>query len=267
MNRTRWYEIAARTGYVAKGVVYGLVGGLAVASAVGASGSVGGSQNAVRTIGQQSYGMILLALTGVGLFAYAAWRMVQAWADPEGADEDDFGYLQRAGYGISSIAHAALGVAAFQMAFGSGGSSGGGGGSKASYLRDVMQIETVGSALVVGIGLAVLGLALRQLYKAFTGDFLKRLKTGEMSGRLRTAAKTIGRAGLGARGVVFLIIGGALVHAGITTDASEYVGVGGALRSVAEQPFGAVLLVLVAGGLASYGVHQLVLAKYRRVPA
>ena len=116
-----WLEPAARAGYVAKGIIYALIGGLAIAQVVESAGSIGGGRNAVQTIGQQPFGQILLVIIGVGLFAYALWRAVQAIFDPEDAQSDTGGTLKRIGYGASGAVHAMLGVAAFQMALGSGG--------------------------------------------------------------------------------------------------------------------------------------------------
>jgi len=265
IRNTSWVEKAARMGYAAKGVVYALIGGLAVATVIGGAGDgeVGGGQNAVQTIGQQSYGQILLALTAIGLFGYALWRFVQAYYDPENAQSDKAGALKRIGYVASGVVHVMLGVAAIQMATGSGGGSGG----KTTYIRELMLVDTVGPILTMAVGAFIIGFALYQFYKAATASFVSELKTHEMSRTAQTWVVRIARTGLAARAVVFSIIGVAVVRAAMNTNPSQVKGVGGALREVATQPFGAILLVLVAGGLAAYGAYQVTLAKYRKIPA
>lgn len=261
--RNPWVEKAARAGFAAKGVIYALVGGLAIASVVSASGSVGGGQNAVRTIGQQSFGQVLLVLIGIGLFCYALWRFIQAYFDPENAQADKGGTLKRVGYVASGAVHALLGVAAFQMAFGSGGQTGG----QQTYLAKLIAVDTIGPILAVAAGIFILGFALYQLYKAATVSFTDELKTGEMPGNTQKWVIRVARFGLAARGVVFILIGVGVTKAGLSANAAQAKGLGEALREIGSQPFGATLLVLTAAGLAAYGAYQMVLAKYRRIPA
>ena len=258
-----WLEPAARAGYVAKGIIYALIGGLAIAQVVESAGSIGGGRNAVQTIGQQPFGQILLVIIGVGLFAYALWRAVQAIFDPEDAQSDTGGTLKRIGYGASGAVHAMLGVAAFQMALGSGG----GGSSKKTYLAELLAIDTIGPVLVIGLGLFVIGFAVYQLYKAATLKFQEELKTGAMSRSLRKWVPKLGRFALASRGVVFAIVGVFLVKAGLDSNPGEFEGVGGALREIGSESFGSILLVLVATGLAAYGAFQVVMARYRKIPA
>ena len=71
--------------------------------------------------------------------------------------------------------------------------------------------------------------------------------------------------GLAARGVVFGIIGVFLVQAGLSRNAEEAGSTGDALGAIGSGPFGQWTLAIVAIGLASYGVYQLVKARYRRI--
>ncbi len=260
---SRWLELLARAGYATKGVVYGLVGGLAVASVVAASGSVGGAENAVHTVGRAPFGQALLVLLGVGLFGYALWRFVAAYFDPENVDREKLGTLKRIGYVISGAIHVGLGVVAFQLASGAGGGGGGGG---TTLLREAITLDTIGPALGVIGGLVTLGFAAYQIKKGVTADFTDKLRTHTMSRGARRAVITIARVGLIARGVVFAIIGMGVMRASIYQNPSEVQGVGGALRDLGTEPFGAVLLVVVAAGLAAYGAYQVAMSRYRRLP-
>jgi hypothetical protein len=265
MNQTPdWLEKLARVGYLTKGVVYAIIGVLAVMTAVGAGGGTGGSQNAIQMIGQQPFGQALLIITAVGLFGYAAWRIVQSITDPENEGTDKKGIAKRIGYFVSGAAHALLGVTAVQMVTGSGG---GGGSSKQTWVAKLMAIDTVGPILVGALGAIIVGVGIYQVAKAYKVEFAKKLKTHEMSQREQDVAIKVGRAGLTARGIVFAIIGGYLVKAAITHDPSKMKTLGEALAEIGSQTYGAVLLGLVAAGLVAYAVHQMVFAKYRRIPA
>ena len=253
----------ARTGYATKGFLYFLLGALSVQAAVGV-GAPKGSKETIEELGQQPFGTVMLTLTAIGLGAYALWRAVQAALDPENVGNDAKGIAKRIGYGASAAAHVSLCVATVQLAIGAGGE--GGGDKKVSYVAEMMT-STVGQVVVGVIGLVLIGFGLQQLKKAKTTEFSKTLDLSDMGARGRKVAIWTGRLGLAARGVVFPIMGVFLVRAALTTDASKVRGVQGALREVSQSTFGDAMLLVVAIGLAAYGIFQLVQARYRRIPA
>src|SRR5678815_3198795 len=64
--------LLARAGYVAKGVVYVLVGGLALRAAVGWGGRTTGSRGALRSLLDQPYGLAILAVIAIDLRTHDA---------------------------------------------------------------------------------------------------------------------------------------------------------------------------------------------------
>lgn len=260
-----WVDPAARAGYLTKGVLYVLIGVLALLTALGApgEGQIGGPREAVTTIGEQPFGKVLLTLVGIGLFAYAAWRLVQAILDPEGSARDGARALvKRVGWALSGVIHGSLGVAALQMAMGERASAGGG---AQSWIGEVLAMPG-GEAIVVIAGAAVVLFSLYEIYRAWTTDFTRQLQITRMSPSERRWAIRAGRLGLFARGVVFLIVGAGIIQAALGARPGAAGGVGGALREIARQPSGAALLTIVALGLLAYGVFQVVEARYRRIP-
>lgn len=262
-SASKGVEYVARIGYATKAVVYALVGALAFLTAIGQGGSVGGSQNAVETIGQQSYGQVLLFVTALGLFAYAAWRLVQASFDPEHKGSDKEGVVKRLGYAGSGLVYGGLAVSTIQMAIGSSSS----GGGRETWIRKIMSVDTVGPILIGVAALVVLGVGLFQFYKAYTAKFVDKLKSGEMSSSERTWVERLGRLGLSARGVVFLIIGGYAMKGAIAANSGSIKTTGEALAEIASQPQGAILLGLTALGFVAYAIYQAALARYRKIPA
>jgi hypothetical protein len=71
------------------------------------------------------------------------------------------------------------------------------------------------------------------------------------------------RVGIGARGVVFAVIGAFLTRAGFAHNADKAADTGEALTAIGQQPFGRWLLGAVAVGLIAYGVYEVVQARYR----
>lgn len=128
-----------------------------------------------------------------------------------------------------------------------------------------MMHAPYGRWLVAGAGLAVIGSAVYQFYKAYAVVFEEELRLARMSARERRWARRILRAGLAARGVTFGLIGWFLVRAALHVDPGEARGMAGALGILARQAQGPWLLGAVALGLTAYGLLSLVDARYRRI--
>lgn len=264
-----WIVFLARMGYGAKGVVYALVGVLAVLAAFGRGGQVDGSKSALATLIDEPGGQVLLFVIAVGLAGYALWCFVRAFADPEHEGTDAKGIGKRAISVLKGLIHLALVLAVLQMVFGwgsSGGGSGGGGeGNQAQDWTARVMSWPAGRWLVIIAGIAIAIYGLQQLYKAWTTDLDDQLDLSDMDSSGRQWTIRFARFGMGARGVVFVIIGGFLTIAGIRTDPQKSKGFGEAMRYVQEQPYGPWLLAVVALGLIAYGFYELVRARYRRI--
>lgn len=258
-----WVERMARLGYGAKGVVYIVIGLLAVEAAFTGGGKTTNSQGALTTIFQEPFGQFLLAIVGVGLAGYALWRFVEAGLDLEDKGRDAKGIATRVGYVCSGGAYAVLAFTAFQLITGSAHRSNGTTGTQDWTAR--LLSMPFGQVLVGLIGLVVIGLGFGQFVKGYKADFDKRLKLNEIPATFRSWAVLSGRWGYMARGIVFTILGGFLVEAALHSNPQQAKGIGSALDLLAEQPYGPLLLGVVAIGLASYGLFMLVEARYRRI--
>jgi hypothetical protein len=256
-----WIERLARAGYVAYGVVYLLVGVLAMQAAFGGAAEAAGQQGALRSILVAPLGRVLLCIIALGLLSYTAWRLYQGVMDPEDAGGDLKGIAKRLDYVINGLFHGALAFYAGQLAFGSGG---GGGGSPDDWTASLMS-QPFGSWLVVVAGLGIVGAGLYQFYKAYKADFREKLKTGVMSLREKRWTTHAGRLGYAARGVVFGVIGVFLIQASLQADPDEARGLGGALQTLAHRPLGPYIIGAVALGFVAYGVFMFIMARYRRI--
>jgi hypothetical protein len=258
-----WVEKLARFGYAAKGVVYTVIGILALRLALGQGGEATGPEGALSTIGQQPFGRTLLAIMAAGLLAYALWRFVQAAVDPEHKGKDAKGLAQRAGYVASGLTYGALGLLAGRMALGQVG--GGSGGQSQEDWTARLLAQPFGVWLVALVGLVVIGIGLYQFYYGISGKFRKELKLHEMSRTEVTWATRAGKLGYPARGVVYAMTGGFFMLAALRANPEEAGGFGQALAELARQPYGPWLLGLVALGVFCYGIYSFVQAKYRRI--
>ena len=248
----------ARAGLVARGVVYAVIGVLALKLAFGDGGKATNQQGALKTIAHGSFGKTLLVLMAIGLAGYAIWRLTRA-AVGHGAEQRDDA-SDRVAALASGIAYAILCVTAIKILSGSSTGS----GTPKHATGGVLGWS--GGTVIVGIAGAVLiGVAGYQLYKGLAQKFLDDAKTGEMNEGTKKAYTALGVAGHCARAVVFALIGYGLIKAAVDYNPKKAVGLDGALRNLAHASYGPVLLGIVAAGLVMFAAYSLADARYRKV--
>ena len=191
------------------------------------------------------------------------WRFVQAFEDTEDRGSDWKGYFIRSLYAIVGVIYGSLIFFAVKLFFDLEDSKGG--NSAAEDWTATLLAQPFGQILVGLIGLGIVGFALFQFYEAFTTKFRKKLKTSEMSESLEKIVVRIAQIGLSARGVVFLLIGIFLTKAAIEFEPETAEGIRGALQTLGDQPYGWILLSVVAVGLMIYGLYMFIFAKYRKI--
>lgn len=259
-----WLEKLARIGYAAKGIVYIIIGLLAVQTAltVGAKTNSTDTEGALHTIAQQPFGKFLLAIVAVGLVSYALWRLIQAIKDPDNKGSDAKGLASRAGYLFSGLAYGALAAEAALLVMGSGGS--GGGKSKSDWTALVLQ-QPFGRWLVATAGAITIGIGFYRIYRAYKIKFRKQLDLTALDYSQKKWVIGISRLGIAARGFVFTMIGFFLIQAARRYDPNQARGLDGALQVLAQQPFGKIALGIVALGLVAYGAYMWIQARYRLI--
>lgn len=260
-----WIEALGRFGHAAIGLVYAIIGILAAQAALGRGGGTTDSQGALAWLVQRPHGHALLVALAVGLAGYAAWRAVEAILDTDSKGSDPKGLATRLAYAGFGATYAILALSALRLGLDRADGDAGGGDATARDWTAWLLSQPFGQVLVVAVGLGVVGVALFQFYVAYTEKFCDPLRMAEMSGSRQRQVRAVGRVGYAARGVAFAIIGMLLVAAGLHARPEEARGLGGALATLAEQPFGPWLLGAVAVGLVAYGAFMLVQARYRRI--
>ncbi len=261
--RREWLEPAARAGLAARAALYGIIGALAFALAVGAGGDTTDQKGALATLADETGGAVLIGLLAAGLLGYGVWRLVQAIFDTGREGDDAMGVVTRIGYAASGAIHLTLFAFAVQLLAGSGSSSGSGSGSSGSQQARETTAGVLGwpggRALVVIAALVIIGVG---VYNAYEGAAKKFMDDLRVSGRARTVVERLGMVGYIARGAVFVLIGIFLMKAAVEFDPSEAVGLDGALARLADQPYGHVLLGLTAVGLLAFAAYSAADARY-----
>ena len=254
------FEWLARLGLIARGVVYGVIGALALALALGAGGKATNQQGALKTNSEGPLGKVALVVLALGLAGYVLWRLVRA-AIGGGPEQRDGDFDRIAGL-ASAVAYGILLVTAVSLLFTSHNK--GSSGHPDQTTAGVMD-WTGGQLLVGAAGVIMLGVAAYQAYKGLSRGFLEDSKTEQMSESVQRAFTALGVVGHVARGVVFGLVGWFLLRAAIDFDPDKAVGLDGALGKLAHTSYGPVLLGVVAAGLLAFGCYSIADARYRKV--
>ncbi|MGW1956933.1 DUF1206 domain-containing protein [Streptomyces sp. NPDC001920] len=255
-------ETAARAGLAARGVIYLLVGALALQIAFGDSNKQADRGGALAELSQKPFGAVLLWALGIGLVGMALWRLSEALFGSVGRDGRSARKRLLATVRFAFYVFVAYSVLTFAVSRNQSG------GSSDQQSRDAtaraLEIPA-GQWLVAAAGIGVVAAGCWIGVRAVLRKYHDKLRLGQMSHRTRQLVDITGVAGGAARGMVFAVAGVFAVRAAIDYEPDQAKGLDDTLRTFADTPLGPWLLVCVAAGLVLFGVFSFAMARWRRV--
>lgn len=258
-SQADWRSPLARVGLVARGVLYMAIGYLAFqAASSGGSGQQASSGGVFQYLGGQPGGELMLGVLALGLVAYALWNFARAaWGDPVSGSETS----DRVMYAVKGGLYVSVAFSAVAALMSSGGGSGGSGGSQqtAGFLLGLPGGAFLTGA--IGVGIAVYG-AKQIKDNGLDAEFMSKLSPDRFANE--RLVRRAGQIGYTARGATLIMIGGFFLVAALQHDPDEAKGLGGALATLSQQPYGQVLLYVAAAGLFLFGLYTVAEAKMRR---
>ena len=246
-------------GLAARGVLYILIGWIAILVAIGHSSQRADQQGALQMLAGQPYGLVSLWLMGIGFVGYALWRLSEA---AFGVTGEGNGVGPRLISLVRAVIYAFFAYLTFKIISGVGSGSQTG---KQQDLTATVMHHPAGQWLVGVVGLIIVIAGLVLVAQGIGRKFLKYLRLSEMSPRTRRVVEPLGIIGTAARGAVFAVAGILVIDAAVTYQPSKAGGIDKALLTLRNQPFGEFLLLLAALGLVIFGVYGLCEARWRKV--
>ena len=244
-DAARW---GARSGLVARGLLWLLVGLLAARVALGGHEQAD-KTGALQSLKEQPFGEALLLLVAVAFAAHACFRALEAAVG-------DRELPKRAWSAFRVVVYLFLAGSAARVLM-----SDGGGAEDARKSTARVMAWPAGRWLVGAIGLGIVIAGLVMAVRGCRQDFTDKLRLP--GGLARRLVKPIGTAGLLGRGMVYALVGSFLVEAAVRFDPAKAKGLDAALKTGAGEPFGAALLWVAVAALLSFALWSFVEARYR----
>jgi hypothetical protein len=252
-------QLLARSGLAARGVIWILIGWVAVEIALGHGSHQADQQGALQMLAGEPFGLVLLWLLGIGIAAYALWCLSEA---AFGVAGEGTGAGPRLKALARAVIYAFFAYLTFEIIAGHHGNQ----TRKEQDLTARLMHDSAGGRWLVGIaGVIIVVAGIVLITDGIRRKFLRYLQTSQMSLRTRRIVERLGVIGTAARGAVIGLAGIGVIDAAITFKPSKAGGLDKALLTLRNQPFGEVLLIIAALGLITFGIYGLCEARWRKV--
>ncbi len=255
-----WLKRFILVGYVAKGSLYLLIGILAIRAVLINEIEAAGTYDTLVTIGRQPCGGLLLCLLAIGLMGYVLRRLLQAVLDPGHFDSlNPKRIIHRFGYVISGFSYAGIAYSALNITF------------EFEEHEDTIEVlvervfeQPLGEWLIFLGGIFVIGIGLSFLYGAYTGSYISEFRSADIYYRFEWWIIAIGKVGVAARGIAFVLIGIFLTQSALWARINLAGGLQNTFRTLSTRPMGWLWLGLIGLGFIFYGLYLFVSVGYRR---
>ena len=253
-------ERLARLGFASVGTVYLIMGMLAAAAGLGKGAGTTDHEGAIEYLLDKPFGKPLLVVMIFGLIGYSLWLLASGFTDSDSRGSEPKGLAIRVGQAFRGLVYAVFIIEIVRLL--TRGESPEGSEQKADHWTARLMEQPFGRTMVAVVGLGIIGYGAYQLYRAWESKLSKRLHLGAMKAATERKVIAISRLGIGARGIVLLVVGGSLLIAAMRHNPSSAHGTQGALGELPSP-----LLVAVGIGFMAYGIYAFANARYRAIHA
>tara|TARA_R110002072_G_scaffold2447_1_gene20259 strand:- start:1200 stop:1961 length:762 start_codon:yes stop_codon:yes gene_type:complete len=242
-------------GFYTKGFLYIVLGILTFLAALNLGGKIANKNGVITFLQDQIFGKILLAITGLGILAYAVWRFFKAYKVLKKKD-DKTKYFLSIDFFIRGIIYGSFAVSILYKVFNISSND----VSKETMVSNVLHIEN-GEYIIYALAIIVLFSALNQFYIVYQKSYLKHIEQSKNIESFSFLEKS-GKFGIGSRGVSFLIFAWFIYKAASTKNPGKIKGTQEMFSYLHSLSFGDILMAIMALGFISYGIFQYFYARY-----
>lgn len=255
-----WLRQYILLGYIAKGIIYLLIGIFAVQAAVFYNREATGTYLSLTSLAGQPFGKLLVFMLAIALMGYVLRRLFQIILLPRYSAVSGFKCLfKQAGYMMSGLSYIGVAYSALNIALETGEYD-----DTAEDLADELFELPIGEWLIFLGGIAVLTVGFFYVWGAYTGSYISEFESSDIHHRVENWTRRVGKYGVAARGVSFVLTGIFIIRAALDGNSEFAGGLQNALQALVAQPLGELWLGLIGLGFISYGLYMFIAARYRR---
>lgn len=255
-----WLRQYILIGYAAKGTIYLSIGILALQAAIFSHRQASGTYLTLAFLAQQPLGKFLVCLLAIALTGYVWRRIFQIILTSQKSDFWSLkSILQRFGYMMSGLSYAGVAYSALNIVLELGEYD-----DTIEDLVDQLFDQAIGEWIILLGGIAVITIGLSYIRGAYTGSYISDFQSSDIHHRLEKWTIRIGKLGVSARGLAFILTGIFIIEAAIFGNSELAGGLQNALRVLADRPLGWFWLGSIGIGMICYGLYMYVATIYRR---
>nr|WP_200331526.1 DUF1206 domain-containing protein [Leucobacter sp. L43] len=254
---TTTFRALARGGYVATGIVHGLIGVLAIALVVRQGRAEADQVGALTSIAEAPFGLAGLWAVALLLFALGIFHIVDGFALSRNSRKQRWG--RRLAEWGQGIAFCVMGGIATAIAVGARPDPD---RTTRDASRGLLTLPG-GTVLLVLVGLGVAGVGIAWIWMGVSRSFRKQMELP--SGRAGHAIAALGAVGFVSKGGALLVVAVLLAAAGVRGDSSSAGALDSAITSLYDLPGGPVWIVLIGAGFLAYGVFCFFRARFAKL--
>lgn len=251
-------EWLTRIGFIGYGLFHLAIAWLALEIGLGHAAGSGDQSGAFELLKKQPAGKVVLIIVIVGLVAMALWQLLLA-AVGHRQETGRSRTFERLGSVARAVIYGFLAWTAYRVDTGAPTSS----SAQQSKATAGILAHPAGQWLVGLAAVIVVAAAIGMIVYGARRSFRKKLLP--MSSRVRDVVTRLGQFGYVTKGLALGIVGVLLFDVAVIDSAARASGLDAALHTLAQQPFGTFLLIVVAVGFAAHGIFCFCESKYRKV--
>jgi hypothetical protein len=255
----------ARVGFYTKGVLFVIIGSLAVLLVTGLQGGrLADATGALTTVAQEPYGKLLLIFFIIGAVGHGLWNILRGFADVDNVGKKWVGIIKRGVAVGIGLFYLGLAISATEIVL-SRPSEAVNSQAEETFVAIVLAVPLLGALFTTLIGLILVGAGCSECYSGLTGKFQENYKVWKISGVHRIFINVLGVLSFTARAVLLVLMGYFFVRAALTSDMATGIGMDAALLTLLRSTYGRMVVLVTAVGLIAHGILAFYEAKYRRI--